>query len=465
MVLDTGEYWEPETFQLEFVEDLFADFLETWAVYPEGNGKTTLLSGVELYHADYTPSAEVVVGASSRDQCLILHNQAAGFVNRTPGLGKRFRVFDGYRRIVAIRTGGRIQVYAADDRTGDGVIPTLALLEELHRQRDLRLYRTWLGKLSKRGGKLAAISTGGEPDSEFEIIRQRQRSEAPEITVTGCHIRAAGNGMVLHDYAVPEGADHEDLELVKAANPLGTITEETLAKKRSSPSMTVSHWRRFVCNQAVRGSESAIDEREWADAGTDERIPVGQPIEVGFDAGWKWDCTAIVPLWIADQERRIFGVPEILTPPRDGTNLNPRKVKDAFLRIHQRNPITRCVMDESLAAEIAAWLAEELGVDVVAHSQTDGPMALAAERFNEALREGWLKHPRDPEFTRHVLNATEKLLRNGQTKFERPSKSRDKSKQDQRVIDALDAAAMVHSVAVATAQSAIDPDAYRIELI
>jgi phage terminase large subunit-like protein len=465
MVLDTGEYWEPEDFQLYAAEDLFAGHREVWLVIPEGNGKTTLLSGFELYHADYTPSAEVVVGASSRDQCLILHNQAAGFVARTPGLGKRFRVFDGYRRITALRTGGRIQVYAADDRTGDGVIPTLALLEELHRQRDLRLYRTWLGKIGKRGGQLAAISTGGEPDSEFEVIRQRHRREAPDIRVDGCHVRAAGSGMVLHDYAVPEGADHEDLKLVKAANPLSTITVKSLAEKRSSPSMTISHWRRFNCNQAVRGTESAIDEREWADAGTDERIPVGQPIEVGFDAGWKWDCTAIVPLWVESHEKRLFGIPEIITPPRDGTTLHPQKVKDAFLRIYARNPIVRVVMDEDRAAEIAYWLAEELGCEVVAHSQTDAPMALAAERWNEALREGRLKHPRDPEFTRHVLNAVEKLLRNGQVKFERPSSSRDKAKQDQRVVDALDAGLMVHSVAITDLQNVVDPDAYRIELI
>jgi hypothetical protein len=45
-------------------------------------------------------------------------------------------VFEGYRRIKCLRSGGRIQVFAADDRTGDGVF-TLALLDELHRHRDL----------------------------------------------------------------------------------------------------------------------------------------------------------------------------------------------------------------------------------------------------------------------------------------------------------------------------------------
>jgi phage terminase large subunit-like protein len=58
--------------------------------------------------------------------------------------------------------GGRLQVFAADDRTGDGIIPGgIALVDELHRHRDLRLYRVWVGKLVKRGAQIVTISTAG----------------------------------------------------------------------------------------------------------------------------------------------------------------------------------------------------------------------------------------------------------------------------------------------------------------
>lgn len=416
---------------------------------PEGNGKTTLMSGIALYHADYTPEAQVVLGASSRDQCEWLHNQAAGFVRRTPGLEQRFRVFDGYRRIKAHRSRGRIQVYAADDRTGDGVIFTLALLDELHRHRDLRLYRTWRGKSRKRGGQLAAISTAGEPDSEFEQIRAKVKTEAPELKRDGAYTRAASPGMVLHDHAVPPDGDVEDMDQVKAANPLATVTAKSLGEDRASPTMSALHWRRFKCNQAVRGIESAIDEAEWAAAGTQKTIPTGQHIWAGLDLGWKWDCTAWAPLWMRDREYRLFGKPKILTPPRDGTSLHPEQVKDAFREINSVNPVDTVVMDPNAGAEeIAAWLRDEFGVRVVEHSQSDGAMAVASERFLEGLREGWLFQPQDPEFTRHVLNAQAKLLRDGRTRFVRPSTARDSTGQDRRVIDGLVAAAMVHSSAV-----------------
>src|SRR3954453_5168694 len=133
MVLDNGGEWDPEDFQLEIVRDVFSGLDEFWVVIPEGNAKTTLMSGVALYHGDYTPSAEVLMAAASRDQAGLLFNQAAGFVVRSPGFRERFRVFEGYRRIRCNRSGGRLQVFAADDRTGDGVIPTLGLIDEPHR--------------------------------------------------------------------------------------------------------------------------------------------------------------------------------------------------------------------------------------------------------------------------------------------------------------------------------------------
>lgn len=449
LILDTGSHWEPEDFQLGPVEDIFAGTMETWLVVPEGNAKTSLMGGVALYHADYTSEASVVLGASSRDQCEWLHGQAAGFVRRSPGLEKRFRVYDGYRRITALRSGGKIQVFAADERTGDGVIFTLALLDELHRHRDLRLYRTWRGKARKRGGQLAAISTAGEPDSEFEEIRGRIKLEAADIHRDGPYTRASSEGMVLHDYSVPADGDVEDMEQVKAANPLSVITVKTLTEDRASPTMSAPHWRRFKCNQAVRGVSTAIDESEWESANIGKDVPAGKPIWLGLDAGWKWDTFAMAPLWWRDREYRQLGIPIILTPPRDGTSLDPKVVKQAFRDIHARNPVEVVVMDDSRAEDVAGWLADEFpSLRIVSYGQGNPMKALAAERFLEGLRESFIKQPGDPEFTRHVMNAIARTLPDGRIRFDRPSTSRSKSRQDRRVWDALDAASMVHASAV-----------------
>lgn len=448
MVLDNGRQWEPEDFQLEVVEDLFSDFVAVWEVIPEANGKTTLMGGVGLYFADFTVTAEVLLAAAAREQAELMYSQAAGFVRRTRGMDKRFRCYDGYRRIKALRTNGRIQVKAADDATGDGVLYDLALLDELHRHRNLKLYRTWLGKAQKRGGRLGVISTAGEPESEFELAREEILRSADEIRVNGSHTRAVNGRTVLHDYSVPAHADVEDMAVVKAANPFSGITEALLREKRDDPAMTLAHWRRFVCNQATRSTESAITPEEWAARRTAEEIPVGEPVWVGADFGYKWDTTALTPLWMPELERRLFATPEIITPPRDGSSTAPEDIQAAFLRIHERNPIHTVVMDENAGgAQMAGWLESELGAEVVSHSQGHAAMALAYERWMEAMREGWLMHTGDPEFARHVLNAVARVLPGGQTRFDRPSKSRSGEQQNRRVWDALTAACMVHSVA------------------
>ncbi len=63
------------------------------------------------------------------------------------------------------------------------------------------------------------------------------------------------------------------------------------------------------------------------------------------------------------------------------------------------------------------------------------------------LRGGVLKHTGDPGLKQHALNAVEKLLPDGGSKFGRQSESRE-GNQAVKVIDALVAAAMVHSYAV-----------------
>lgn len=459
LTLDNGEPWLLEPFQEQFAADVFARVgdqpahRECWLVVPEGNGKTTMLAGLGLYGCEFAAAAAIPVAASSREQAEVMYRQAEGFVLRSGRLRTFFKCQEGYRRIKNMHTGGRIQVFAADDRTGDGIIPfPYALLDELHRHRDLRLYRTWRGKLGKRNGQVATISTAGEPGGEFEETRERIRQGG--LTVhDGSFVRAVAGGVVLHEWAVVEGADVKDMAVVKAANPFSGVTVGSLVEKFGSPTMTLAHWRRFVCNLPTRSEAAAVQELEWANAcvraDEPQEIPEGEPVWVGLDVGWKWDTTAAVPLWVRDADFRLLGAAEILTPPRDGGSLDPNLVEMALVALNQRNPIHTVVMDMTRAEQLATWIEDELGATVVDRSQGNAMAALDYERFMEALREGWLRHVGDPGLTRHVLNAVTKLLPAGGARFDRPSRTRQGGDQDARVIDGLVAAAMVHTTAAA----------------
>lgn len=476
LVLDTGEPWRLERWQEAFVRDLFAGRPENWLVVPEGNGKTTLIAGIALYHCEYRAGAAVPIAASSREQAEILYRQGEGFVLRSPRLhervhsstqeakGKaktevpRFTCLEGYRRINHA-DGSRIQVFAADDRTGDGVIPTLAIIDELHRHRDMRLYRTWRGKLDKRKGQVVTISTAGEPGTEFEQARERIRQDpAAKLTRKGSFLRVASDSLVMHEWAVPEDADYEDVRVVKKANPLRSITVRALRDKYESPTMTLQHWRRFVCNLATRSDEAAITEAEWEAARTDAVIPDETPVWLGLDLAFKWDTTAIVPLlWTAD-DFRLLGPATILTPPRDGTSLDPRRIEKALTDINARTPIHTVVMDPSRGEQMAVWISDTFGCDVINRTQSASVAVEDYERFMEALRSGWLKHTGDAGLTRHAMNAVARIDRFGAARFDRPSPTRSGSvDQERRVIDALSAASMVHAQASLKPEPDMEP--------
>lgn len=460
--LDNGKRWKVEPFQLAYVTDVFARtsggralYFECWDVVPEENGKTTLLAGLAVYGAEFADRAAIPVAASSREQAEVLYSQGEGLVQRNPRLKTIFACQPGYRRILNKLDGGRVQVFASDDRTGDGIIPfPYAITDELHRHpRGLSLYRTWRGKLNKRGAQILAISTAGEPGSDFELTREQIRQRATEVTSThdGAFTRYVSGGVVLHEWAVAEEGDIEDMHAVKQANPFSGITIKYLTEKRVSPTMTAEHWSRFVCNRATRGGKAAISEVEWRGAFFHGALPTEQderpPAWLGLDPGWKWDTFAMTPMWAPTSELRLLGIPEILVPPRDtGISLDPLEVKRAYERLEETWAIHTVVMDMTRAEDIASWLEHEKGVRVVDHAQGTAVQGVDYEKFLEALRSGWLKHLGDPTLTQHVYNAVTTLLPGGGAKFDRKTKSREGGAQELIVIDGLVAAAMVNAV-------------------
>ncbi len=444
LVFDDGERRSPEGWQLELAHDLFSGFARNLWIVPEGNGKSTFVSVLALYGADYSESPWIPIAASSAKQARIIYDQAAGFIERTPGMNSRFRSFGGYLLIRSLRNGGRgIDVFAADPKTGDGVIPyPFALLDELHRHPDMRLWDLWAGKLRKRGAQIIGISTAGEPETPFENMRDAIRRRATSKKRTGAHLRAEAPGEILHEWMVAKDEECSDMAKVKEANPLSTITASTLGQDYALVT-DLGDWKRLKCNRPTRGVQTAISDKEWDDAEVDFEIPVGARVDAGLDVAFKWDTTALVPLW-QGPHYRLLGPATILTPPRDGSGLHPDEIKQAVIEMQERNPIVTLVMDTSWAIDVAAWLEGELGIPTIDRKQTNQFKVPDYLAFMDGLRNGTLKHTGDHGLKAHVLNAIARRLPGGDYVFDRHSTVRQNARaQDTRVIDALTAAAMV----------------------
>jgi hypothetical protein len=242
---------------------------------------------------------------------------------------------------------------------------------------------------------------------------------------------------------VQRAEDCEDPEKVKEANPHSMIEALEFAEMLASPTLNRGDFDRLKCNRPTRSSETAISDGEWDEAFVEEEIPGGGKILDGLDVAWKWDTTALAPFW-EGKKYGLLGESTVIAPPRDGSTLHPDTIKEAIIEHHELYTIAGVVMDTSKAEDIAGWIEDELGIEVIDQPQGNNFKVAEYNAFTERLRNGTLKHTGGKDLESHVKNAVARRLPGGDFRFDRPSAVRQNKKaQDRRVIDALTAASMV----------------------
>jgi hypothetical protein len=141
---------------------------------------------------------------------------------------------------------------------------------------------------------------------------------------------------------------------------------------------------------------------------------------------------------------RLLGAPKILTPPRDGSTMHPDQVKLAFEDLMEHWTIDTVVIDIERAEDIAAWLEDEHDIEIIDRSTGNALAIEDYDAFMKGLRTGATKHTGDRGLRKHVMNAIVRTLPGDKKRFDRPSQSRARKKQEVRVIDALTASGMVN---------------------
>lgn len=402
-------------FQKRMLADLFGGVRETVILIPKKNGKSTLLGALALFHLISTPDAECVIAAASRDQAQIMLRQAQGFIHRSPALQRILQTKQ--REISHLKDGGRVRVLASDVDTADGVIPTLALVDELHRHKSSDLYGVFLDGLGPRDGQLVTISTAGD-DHESPLGQLRTKAYAlPGMKQDGAYRYVRSDGFAMHEWALDADEDRDDLENVKRANPAPWQTRTVLKERHDSPSMTPWQWARFACGVWIAGEDSAISDKEWrecADPGCS--IPTDATgVIIGCDLAWKWDTAAFIPIWReAKDSPVVIGTPVIIAPPGDGTSIPTEDLWEPLEEMAQRWKQATFVIDPNAGGEqIAQRIDTETPARVATHPQAPQAMALAAQRLSEAISGATIKHPDDERLNAHILSAAAKPVGEG----------------------------------------------------
>jgi phage terminase large subunit-like protein len=404
-----------EPFQRQILEDIFAGTRETIVVVGKKNGKTSLFAALALFHLLTVPFADVAIVAAARDQARKLLDQLVGYVRRSPALRERLRITQ--REVRHEQAGGVVRALASDSDTLDGWGGTLALVDELGRHKSEENFGLLRDGLGARAGQLVAISTAGD-DEESALGRLRAAAHAMEGFARDpgnrAHKHVRSNGFAYHEWSLDPGDEIDDLELLKLANPASWIDEAELRARRDSPSTQRWQLARFTAGLWVAGEESAISGKEWGEcAEPGIEIPAGtEGVFVGIDLGWKWDTTALVPVWRPGEEPIVVHPPAILTPPGDGTSLDAEDVFAVCQQYVKRWPGCSFVLDPEAGGEqLGQRLEREIPTsDVWTYSQKTTPMCAASQRLAETIAAGEIRHPDHEGLNRHVLSASAKFI-------------------------------------------------------
>jgi phage terminase large subunit-like protein len=431
-----------DPFQRTVLRDYFDGCAETLILLPKGNGKSTLLAALALYHLAVVPFADVKIVASSRPAAEQLFEFAHKMVMASARLKRRFKVTASTREIRTREGLGYLKALPAELRSIDGKAPTLVLADELHHWSKPEVYAFLAGGLGKRGGRLVGITTAGADITSF-LGQIRTNALRHLVTQEGAYkyARTADGSFAMHEWSLNDGDDYEDFAAVKEANPLSTITVESLERMFNSPSTVPVLWCRLHCNQWVQDSDAYIDQGEWRDnARPGCRIPEGVPVFIGCDFGWRRDSTALVPVGVLSQSPLMVRVDErleITYPPVNGGSSKVADVKRQLQAFYELWPDAITVLDPNAGGNlIAEYLSDELEVTVVIQSQDASPMAHAAGLVSELVRDGRLEHPDNADYTRQIINAPAQSVGTGGDKL-RFGKHRDGVPNDAAIATAL----------------------------
>jgi phage terminase large subunit-like protein len=327
-----------------------------------------------------------------------LFKQAASLIQRS-GLTEELEVKAGYGEIRfkgdRARVGPRIRVIASDATTADGVIPTLALVDELHRHKDGDLYGVFRDGLGKRGGRMLTISTAGyDLNSALGKLRDMAHT-LPTFERTGCYNHATAPSFEWHEWCLTDLDDRADMALVKKANPASFVTPEWLRRRFESPSTTPGQWARYACGLWTSGEDTWIEPMVWdalkADIGG---VSPGDEVFLAIRVTQGGGCG--IGIAAPRDEERIAVACEMLPYDFPGLEFRLRQLHDIY-RI-------RNIYGYAPQFGIGVDVMRDAGLPMEDLAQSPMRLMEATSSFRTLVASHRLIHDGDPELRKQVLS-------------------------------------------------------------
>jgi phage terminase large subunit-like protein len=301
------------------------------------NGKSELGAGLALYGliADGEAGAEVISAASTRDQASIMYGISAQMVRNHEYLSGKIKRHDSTKSMqLADDPSSVYKVISADADTNDGINPSMAIFDELHRQKTYELYNVLYRGMRENSLFIMLTNAGVVGESELcwekhEYARQLLEGVFQDPSFYPC-IHSLGIDEDWQEEGHPEIVDKRGTVISPAtgwykANPaLGDYL--SLDKLREEYKIAIRNpveqndFRRFRLTQWTSQEFRAIDLKNWDACGDpfNEHELIGKICYGGMDLSTSIDITAWVKTFPVGDEFWI--VPKFFVPESEVKN-------------------------------------------------------------------------------------------------------------------------------------------------
>jgi phage terminase large subunit-like protein len=287
-------------------------FREAFVTLAKKNGKTNLVGGLPAYAmlADGEQAAEVYSAAADKEQAGIAYKDCVDMIKASPELSSRIALQESVKRMHAPGSNALYRVLAADGFRTDGINAHLILFDELHTQRDRRLYDALrYAGAARRQPLRVEITTAGE----WVDSLCGERWAYAERILRGEVIDVETLPVI---FAPPKGADFEKPEVWRMGNPsLGTVLSEEefardLAKAKAEGPAAWRSFLRYRLNvwPTAATTESWFEAEAWdaCKMAFDEADLERTRCWVGLDCGRTSDFSAACFLFETGDGLRAF---------------------------------------------------------------------------------------------------------------------------------------------------------------
>lgn len=421
---------------------------------PKKNGKSTIASGVALYHlvADGEAGAEVYLAAADRDQAGIVYGEAANMVNVSEELSSILDVRKSTKLILYPDEISKLEAIAADADSAEGKNASALILDELHAWRGREFFESILyaGRAREQPLMFMITTAGDDMTSvcyeEHEKALRIIKGEEFDDRYFG-YVRAAE---VTDDWKKPE-------TWAKANPSLGiTIKEDEFAadcKEAAGNPRKENAFKRYSLDLWVGASEAWISADTWAacfEEFTEEEL-AELDVWGGVDLSRTQDLSALV--WLIPVDDLFYVVERLFMPSdlvrekektdkvpygawisegyitaTDGNVVDYKYIRAAVKRDAEQFTVAEIGYDPYNAEYLCnQQLREEDGLETIAVAQTMAKMGPPSTAFEALLKQRRIRHRNNPALNWMVGNA---VAKEDENKNIRPHKLKSRGRID-----------------------------------